>query len=218
MSHITCNSASLNAAACWGWYWSGPAGARIDPRHLLSLGKRHLARPFSGWYRNNSSFLRTLCSHIAGMWCFHGNALRCLRPMRSSHGRHQGVHVVRGWALPGREVRVITIGPWVMNFPCIYTSAVKQCKPWDVQIASNKFLSGKARQTLFLKDHDRQHADNKISFKRPDPVLLFFLLGLSNYPVNGVCILWDSVVVSWALNSYLGSFLSRGFRRKETFK
>lgn len=41
-------------------------------------------------------------------------------------GRHQEIRVAGHWALPGREVRVtITIGPWVRNFPFIYTSVFK---------------------------------------------------------------------------------------------
>lgn len=71
------------------------------------------------------------------------------------------------------------------------------------------FLSGKAGQTPFLKDHDRWHADNKTSFKRALPVAVLSYRALKRSK-NGVCIPWESLVVSWAPNSYLGSAWKKG--------
>lgn len=72
-----------------------------------------------------------------------------------------------------------------------------------------RFLSGKAGQTPFLEDHDRWHADNKISFKRAASIALLYFRALE-LSINGICIPWESLVVSWAPNSYLARVWKKG--------
>lgn len=66
-----------------------------------------------------------------------------------------------------------------------------------------------SRMTLFLKDHGRWHADNKISFKRAAPVAVLSFRALKQ-SINGVCIPWESLLLSWAPDSYLARVWKKG--------
>lgn len=101
-----------HSAVCWG-----EVQCHLDQH--WSPGEHHLALPFSDWNRNNAVYLfpRTLCSRVAGMWCFHGNVLRCLRPVCSGHRQHREMHTVGRLSSP-EDRHVSYSGPHPFSDEC----------------------------------------------------------------------------------------------------